>query len=55
MPLHVPVLGHCQAYAFPYAAIPWLTVRPLLGDWVVTLRETVGHAGEDALQQPGCR
>jgi hypothetical protein len=45
IPLHMPVLGHGRAYAFPYAFLPWLTaalVRPVLGDWAVTLWLVVG-------------
>jgi len=40
IPLAMPVLGHGQAFAFPYGFLPWFTAaifRPLLGDRVVTL------------------
>lgn len=53
IPLHMPVLGHGQAYAFPYGFIPWLSaafLRPLLGDWVVTLWLAVGALGIIATQ-----
>lgn len=48
IPLHMPVLGHGDAFAFPYGFIPWFTaalLRPLLGDWVVTLWLVVGVLG----------
>ena len=53
VPLHMPVIGHGDAYAFPYAFIPWMSaalLRPLLGDWVVTLWLVVGAAGVIATQ-----
>ena len=48
IPFRMPVLGHGQAFAFPYGSVPWLTaavVRPLAGDWIVTLWLVVGIAG----------
>jgi hypothetical protein len=48
LPLHMPVIGHGGAYAFPYAFVPWLSaavLHPLLGDWVVTLWLVVGTIG----------
>lgn len=48
LPLRMPVLGHGQAFAFPYAFIPWASaalLRPLFGDWIVTLWLVVGFAG----------
>jgi hypothetical protein len=45
VPLHMAVIGHGDAYAFPYAFIPWLgaaLVRPLFGDWTVTLSIIAG-------------
>jgi hypothetical protein len=48
IPLNMPVLAHGEGFAFPYAFIPWLTaavVRPLLGDWTVTLWLVVGFLG----------
>jgi hypothetical protein len=48
IPYSMPVIGHGQALAFPYAFIPWTTaalLRPLLGDWVVTLWLVLGLAG----------
>lgn len=47
-PFHMTVLEHGDAYAFPYAFLPWVTaalLRPLFGDWVVTLWLVVGFAG----------
>lgn len=47
VPLHMPVLGH-EAYAFPYGFVPWLSaalLRPLFGDWIVTLWLVVGAVG----------
>lgn len=40
IPFHMPMLAQGHALAFPYAFIPWTTaalLRPLLGEWVVTL------------------
>jgi hypothetical protein len=48
IPLRMPVLGHGQAFAFPYGVVPWLTAavaRPLAGDWIVTLWLVLGIAG----------
>ena len=48
VPLRMPVLGHGDAYAFPYGFIPWMTaalLRPLFGDWVVTLWLVAGALG----------
>ncbi len=48
LPLRMPVLGHGQAFAFPYGFLPWATaalMRPLLGDWTVTLWLAVGAVG----------
>jgi hypothetical protein len=48
LPYHFPELGHGDALAFPYAFIPWLTaafLRPLLGDWIVTLWLVLGGVG----------
>ncbi|MBI2723504.1 MAG: hypothetical protein HYX50_00435 [Chloroflexi bacterium] len=53
VPIRMPVLGHGDALAFPYAFIPWMSaalVRPLLGDWVVTLWLAVGAIGLVAAQ-----
>jgi hypothetical protein len=47
-PWSMPVIGHGKALAFPYALVPWLSaalVRPMLGDWVVTLWLVVGTIG----------
>jgi len=48
LPFHMPVLGHGDALAFPYGFLPWATaaiVRPLLGDWIVTLWLVGGFLG----------
>jgi hypothetical protein len=48
VPFRMPVLGHGQAFAFPYGVVPWLTAavaRPLAGDWIVTLWLVLGIAG----------
>ncbi len=53
VPLHMPVLGHGDAYAFPYGFIPWMTaalLRPVLGDRVVTLWLVAGAVGVIAAQ-----
>ncbi len=53
VPLYMPSLGHGDAFAFPYAFIPWLTaalLRPLFGDWIVTLWIVVGLLGLVAAQ-----
>src|SRR6266480_4824932 len=47
-PWSMPVIGHGKALAFPYALVPWLSaalLRPILGDWVVTLWLVVGTVG----------
>jgi hypothetical protein len=48
IPWSMPVIGHGKALAFPYALVPWLSaalLRPILGDWVVTLWLVVGTVG----------
>ena len=48
VPWSMPVIGHGKALAFPYAFVPWISaalLRPLLGDWVVTLWLVVGTIG----------
>src|SRR5439155_27378478 len=48
VPFRMPVLGHGRAFAFPYALVPWLTaaiLRPLAGDWIVTLWLVGGVVG----------
>jgi len=48
IPLRMPVIGHGDALAFPYAFLPWFSaalLRPLLGDWIVTLWLVVGLVG----------
>ena len=45
IPFHMPVLGHGQAFAFPYAFIPWTTAAVawlLVGEWAVTLWLVLG-------------
>ncbi len=53
VPLRMPVLEHGGAYTFPYGFIPWVSaaiVRPLLGDWTVTLWLVLGFLGVVATQ-----
>lgn len=48
VPLRMPVLGHGEAFAFPYGLVPWLSAavfRPLLGDRTVTLWLVLGAVG----------
>lgn len=48
IPFHMPIVGHGKAYAFPYAFVPWASaalLRPLLGDWTVTLWLVIGAIG----------
>ena len=48
VPWSMPVIGHGKALAFPYALVPWLSaalLRPLVGDWIVTLWLVVGTVG----------
>ena len=48
LPLHMPVLSYGHALAFPYGLVPWATaalLRPIAGDWIVTLWLILGTAG----------
>jgi hypothetical protein len=48
IPFRMPVVGHGQAFAFPYGFVPWLSAALLwgvLGPWVVTLWIVVGFVG----------
>ena len=48
IPYHMSIIGHGRGLAFPYAFIPWLSaalLRPLFGDWVVTLWLVIGSVG----------
>ena len=48
IPLHMPVLASGDAYAFPYASVPWLVgavLWPLGGDHVVTVLLVTGAIG----------
>ncbi len=48
IPLHMPIIGHGKAFAFPYGFLPWFSaslLHPLLGDWVVTLWLVLGFLG----------
>jgi len=48
IPFHFPEIGHGDALAFPYGFLPWFSaalVRPILGDWAVTLWLVVGGVG----------
>lgn len=45
IPLRMPVLGHGDAFAYPYGFFNWTTaaiVWPLFGDWTVTLWTALG-------------
>ena len=47
LPFHMPVLGHGQAFAFPYSFLPWLSaalIWPVFGEWSVTLMLVAGCA-----------
>lgn len=53
VPLRMPVIGHGDGYAFPYGFIPWMTaalLRPIFGDWIVTLWLVIGFLGVVATQ-----
>jgi hypothetical protein len=46
--LHMPVLDHGHAFAYPYGVVPWTTaalLRPLVGDRIVTIWFVVGAVG----------
>jgi hypothetical protein len=48
IPWKMPVLGHGQAYAYPYGFVNWTSAAllwPLFGDWAVTLWSAVGAVG----------
>ena len=48
LPFKMPVLGHGDAYAYPYGFTNWTTaalVWPLFGDWAVTLWTVLGAIG----------
>jgi hypothetical protein len=48
LPYHFPQLGHGDAFAYPYAFFAWTSaalLRPVFGDWVVTLWLALGAAG----------
>jgi hypothetical protein len=45
LPISMPVIGHGDAFAFPYGFIPWVTAAllwPVLGSWGVTLWFVLG-------------
>lgn len=47
VPMHMP-LAHGEAFAFPYAFVPWMTAAvlwPLFGEWAVTLALVFGFIG----------
>lgn len=53
VPFRMPVLADGDAYAFPYGFVPWMSaalLRPLLGDWAVTLWLVAGAVGVVAAQ-----
>jgi hypothetical protein len=48
LPWRMPVLGHGEAYAYPYGFANWTTaamVWPVLGNWGVTLWTALGAVG----------
>lgn len=48
LPWRLPILGHGDAYAYPYGFANWTTaalVWPLLGNWGVTLWTALGAVG----------
>ena len=48
LPWHMPVLGHGDAYAYPYGFTNWTVAAvlwPAFGNWAVTLCTVVGVAG----------
>jgi glycosyltransferase involved in cell wall biosynthesis len=48
LPWHMPVLGHGDAYAYPYGFTNWTFAAmlwPAFGNWAVTLCSVVGVAG----------
>ena len=48
VPFRMPVIGHGDAYAFPYGFVPWLSAAvlwTLLGAWAVTLWIILGFVG----------
>jgi hypothetical protein len=48
LPWRMPVLGHGDAYAFPYGSTNWIVAAllwPALGNWGVTLTTALGAVG----------
>ena len=48
LPWRMPVLGHGDAYAYPYGFVNWTFAAmlwPLFGNWAVTLTSVLGAAG----------
>src|SRR6476659_5449131 len=48
LPWRMPMLGHGEAYAYPYGFVNWTTAAiawPLLGNWGVTLWTALGTVG----------
>ena len=48
LPWRFPLLGHGDAYAYPYGFVNWTTAAllwPLFGNWAVTLWTVVGSVG----------
>src|SRR6478752_8397933 len=48
LPWRMPMLGHGEAYAYPYGFVNWTTAAiawPLLGNWGVTLWTVLGTVG----------
>jgi hypothetical protein len=45
LPFHMPVIGHGEAFTFPYGFVPWVAAGVLslaFGDWAVTLLIVLG-------------
>ena len=48
LPWRFPLLGHGDAYVYPYGFVNWTTAAllwPLFGNWAVTLWTVVGSVG----------
>jgi hypothetical protein len=47
LPFHMPVVDHGHGVAYPYGFLPWTAaalIRPVVGDWSVTLALVAGAA-----------
>ncbi|HET9730332.1 MAG TPA: hypothetical protein VFR41_12955 [Acidimicrobiia bacterium] len=48
IPWHMPILGHGDAFTYPYGVLNWTTAAlfwPLFGNWTVTLWSIIGSVG----------